>query len=105
MVPSLVSYLVGLALYATHFPECYFPGRFDWGGSHAMWHVFIVIGEFARPLFSFMDLDWAPSFVILVKVLGLARVERVGETGRGMSSCLSDRRPGEGFRVLSKALR
>ncbi|KAH7335878.1 hemolysin-III related-domain-containing protein [Rhizoctonia solani] len=43
LVPSLVSYLTGLAFYATHFPECCFPGWFDWAGSHAIWHVFIVI--------------------------------------------------------------
>ena len=43
VVPSLVSYLTGLVFYATHFPECCFPGRFDWAGSHAIWHVFIVI--------------------------------------------------------------
>ncbi|ELU39545.1 HlyIII domain-containing protein [Rhizoctonia solani AG-1 IA] len=46
LVPSLASYLTGLAFYATHFPECCFPGWFDWAGSHAIWHVFIVIGEY-----------------------------------------------------------
>ncbi|KAF8601049.1 HlyIII-domain-containing protein [Ceratobasidium sp. AG-I] len=73
LVPSLVSYLVGLALYATHFPECYFPGRFDWGGSHAMWHVFIVIGEFAR----------CPDWIVWVEVLGMTPVEWVGERAGG----------------------
>ncbi|EUC58338.1 hemolysin-III-like protein [Rhizoctonia solani AG-3 Rhs1AP] len=43
LVPSLLSYLTGLVFYATHFPECCFPGWFDWAGSHAIWHVFIVI--------------------------------------------------------------
>ncbi|KAG8998008.1 hypothetical protein FRB94_010784 [Tulasnella sp. JGI-2019a] len=42
--PSIVAYLTGLVFYATHFPECIFPGKFDSiGGSHAIWHVFIVI--------------------------------------------------------------
>ncbi|KAG8755876.1 hypothetical protein FRC12_010747, partial [Ceratobasidium sp. 428] len=41
VVPSLASYLIGLVFYATHFPECCFPGWFDWAGSHAIWHVFI----------------------------------------------------------------
>ncbi|KAG8888052.1 hypothetical protein FRB98_008516 [Tulasnella sp. 332] len=42
--PSILAYLTGLVFYATHFPECLFPGKFDYiGGSHAIWHVFIVI--------------------------------------------------------------
>ncbi len=52
IVPSLVSYVVGLVFYATHFPECVLAPRWpdtrrwlDWlgGGSHAIWHVFIVL--------------------------------------------------------------
>ena len=49
IVPSLASYVVGLAFYATHFPECVLAPRLggwlDWcgGGSHAIWHVFIVL--------------------------------------------------------------
>ena len=52
IVPSLVSYVVGLVFYATHFPECVVAPRWpsvcgwlDWlgGGSHAIWHVFIVL--------------------------------------------------------------
>ncbi|KAL1942858.1 hypothetical protein VTO73DRAFT_5098 [Trametes versicolor] len=50
IVPSFVAYLVGLAFYATHFPECVLAPRWprarvlDWlgGGSHAIWHVCIV---------------------------------------------------------------
>ncbi|KAI0266726.1 HlyIII-domain-containing protein [Gloeopeniophorella convolvens] len=47
VVPSLASYAAGLAFYATRFPECALPinsPRFAWlsGGSHALWHVFIV---------------------------------------------------------------
>lgn len=47
--PSIISYLIGLAFYATHFPECLLSERFshylDWcgGGSHAIWHAFIVL--------------------------------------------------------------
>nr|VWO99596.1 Mannitol dehydrogenase [Ganoderma boninense] len=52
IVPSLASYIVGLGFYATHFPECVLAPRWprarcwlDWlgGGSHAIWHVFIVL--------------------------------------------------------------
>lgn len=50
-MPSLVSYVAGLVFYATHFPECYLSSRWAHshlldrfgGGSHAIWHVFIVI--------------------------------------------------------------
>ncbi len=46
-MPSLASYVAGLLFYATRFPECVLPidsPRFAWlgGGSHALWHIFIV---------------------------------------------------------------
>jgi len=47
--PSITSYLIGLVFYATRIPECFLSERYshwlDWcgGGSHAIWHVFIVI--------------------------------------------------------------
>ncbi|KAI0063502.1 HlyIII-domain-containing protein [Artomyces pyxidatus] len=49
VVPSLASYITGLVFYATHFPECVTSPRwaphFAWfgGGSHAIWHAFIVL--------------------------------------------------------------
>ncbi|KAN0134044.1 HlyIII domain containing protein [Lactarius tabidus] len=47
VVPSLTSYVTGLLFYATRFPECAFPvdsPRLAWlsGGSHGLWHIFIV---------------------------------------------------------------
>jgi adiponectin receptor len=47
IIPSLMSYIVGLIFYATRFPECILPTntpRLAWlgGGSHALWHLFIV---------------------------------------------------------------
>ncbi|KIJ18592.1 hypothetical protein PAXINDRAFT_167180 [Paxillus involutus ATCC 200175] len=47
--PSLASYLIGLVFYATRIPERLLSDRFshwlDWcgGGSHAIWHAFIVL--------------------------------------------------------------
>ncbi|KAG0707089.1 hemolysin-III related-domain-containing protein [Suillus ampliporus] len=47
--PSITSYLIGLVFYATHIPERFLSERhshwLDWcgGGSHAIWHIFIVI--------------------------------------------------------------
>jgi len=48
VIPSIASYLVGLLFYATRFPECMFPvksPRLAWlgGGSHTLWHLFIVL--------------------------------------------------------------
>jgi adiponectin receptor len=65
IVPSLASYVAGLLFYAFHFPECLWPAHdhdklirnekgnrsppparwTDWvgGGSHAIWHVFIIV--------------------------------------------------------------
>jgi Haemolysin-III related len=47
VIPSIVSYIVGLIFYATRFPERMLPTntpRLTWlgGGSHALWHLFIV---------------------------------------------------------------
>jgi len=49
--PSFASYIAGLMFYATHFPERYLASRWSHshlldylgGGSHAIWHVFIVL--------------------------------------------------------------
>lgn len=50
--PSLLSYLIGLMFYVTHVPERFvytYSERVaqwtDWlgGGSHAIWHAFIVL--------------------------------------------------------------
>ncbi|KAK7472932.1 inc metabolism membrane protein [Stygiomarasmius scandens] len=49
VVPSLVSYLIGLAFYASHVPERFLPQRWSskldiiGGGSHCIWHCFIVL--------------------------------------------------------------
>ena len=50
IAPSLLSYIVGLVFYVTHIPERFvYSERIarwtDWlgGGSHAIWHAFIVL--------------------------------------------------------------
>lgn len=41
---SVLSYAVGVAVYAMRFPEKYAPGRYDYvGHSHQFWHVSIVL--------------------------------------------------------------
>jgi len=40
---SASHYLIAVVFYASHFPECVFPGWFDWCGSHAIWHVLIIV--------------------------------------------------------------
>ncbi|KAB5588202.1 Hemolysin-III-like protein [Ceratobasidium theobromae] len=57
VVPSLLSYLAGLAFYAAHFPECCFPGWFDWAGSHAAWHIFAIIAPGMR-VAGKLELTW-----------------------------------------------
>ncbi|KAF8971121.1 hemolysin-III related-domain-containing protein [Flammula alnicola] len=49
VVPSLLSYIIGLVFYAAHFPERIVPAHIQrkldmiGGGSHAIWHCFIVL--------------------------------------------------------------
>ncbi|TFY63835.1 hypothetical protein EVG20_g6156 [Dentipellis fragilis] len=49
IAPSLLSYVMGLVFYVSHFPERALPPhwgpRLAWlgGGSHAIWHVFVVL--------------------------------------------------------------
>jgi adiponectin receptor len=49
LYPSFASYLIGFAFYATRWPECFLPRKvqryldFFGGGSHAIWHCFIVL--------------------------------------------------------------
>ncbi|KAG5351385.1 hypothetical protein C0989_006716 [Termitomyces sp. Mn162] len=49
IVPSLASYLIGLAFYVMHFPERILPRRIQHkldcigGSSHCIWHCFIVL--------------------------------------------------------------
>ncbi|KIJ39469.1 hypothetical protein M422DRAFT_85431, partial [Sphaerobolus stellatus SS14] len=46
---SVAAYAVGLLFYALRFPECAIPPKWTWvsdwfgGGSHAIWHLFIVL--------------------------------------------------------------
>lgn len=51
-ITSVATYVVGLLFYAFRFPECVIPPKWTWlsdkfgGGSHAIWHICIVIGGF-----------------------------------------------------------
>ncbi|GAA5853051.1 hypothetical protein JCM5353_003148 [Sporobolomyces roseus] len=42
-IPSVLAYLVGLIFYAHQFPECCAPGHWNWGSSHNLWHISILI--------------------------------------------------------------
>ena len=56
ITPSLLSYIVGLVFYMSHVPERFaycnesISRLTDWlgGGSHAIWHVFIVLGIYSH---------------------------------------------------------
>lgn len=44
IIPSVMCYIIGLVLYATNFPERYWPGSFDiFGHAHQFWHISIVL--------------------------------------------------------------
>jgi len=49
VIPSLISYIIGLVFYATHVPERFLSEKWRTrldaigGGSHAIWHCFIVL--------------------------------------------------------------
>ncbi|CAO1616783.1 unnamed protein product [Sympodiomycopsis kandeliae] len=44
IIPSVMCYIIGLILYATNFPERYWPGSFDiFGHAHQFWHISIVL--------------------------------------------------------------
>ncbi|GJJ06150.1 hypothetical protein Clacol_000339 [Clathrus columnatus] len=49
-IPSILSYSIGVIFYAFHIPERFVPDEWKWctdllgGGSHAIWHVCIIIG-------------------------------------------------------------
>ncbi|KAF5370788.1 hypothetical protein D9758_002122 [Tetrapyrgos nigripes] len=51
VVPSLVSYVIGLVFYASQVPERFLPERWSskldivGGGSHCIWHCFIVLAS------------------------------------------------------------
>ncbi|GHJ87456.1 hypothetical protein NliqN6_3858 [Naganishia liquefaciens] len=47
VLTSCAAYVLGLTFYATHFPECKWPGKFDYiGHSHQIWHMCIVLAIF-----------------------------------------------------------
>jgi adiponectin receptor len=47
-------YIIGAALYATRFPECVWPGKFDiWFQSHQIFHIFVVAASVVH-LYSMM---------------------------------------------------
>jgi adiponectin receptor len=69
IVPSLRSYIIGLVFYVTHFPECFLHtrARAGWartvhdalgGGSHAIWHVWIVYAIYQRTCLACWCAGW-----------------------------------------------
>lgn len=38
-------FLIGVVIYVSHFPERYYPKKFDiWLNSHTIWHIFVFLG-------------------------------------------------------------
>ncbi|KAI8892311.1 hemolysin-III related-domain-containing protein [Globomyces pollinis-pini] len=45
IIYSTVSLLIGVVIFITHIPECFFPNKFDIiGHSHQFWHLFVLLG-------------------------------------------------------------
>jgi adiponectin receptor len=43
LVYMAIQYVLGALVYSSRFPECFFPGKFDYiGHSHQLWHVLVV---------------------------------------------------------------
>ncbi|KNE67976.1 hemolysin III family channel protein [Allomyces macrogynus ATCC 38327] len=46
---TVASYVGGAAIYATRFPECLLPGKFDLvGSSHQLWHMLVMVGAYCH---------------------------------------------------------
>jgi adiponectin receptor len=54
----LMLYATGCVFYLLKMPECFFPGKFDYfGGSHNLFHIFIVMAAFAHYATNFRFLE------------------------------------------------
>nr|CCA17357.1 adiponectin receptor protein putative [Albugo laibachii Nc14] len=52
-------YVSGAVIYATRFPERFYPGRFDvWFSSHQLWHICVVAAALVHFLNSIQQLQW-----------------------------------------------
>ncbi|KAK3374985.1 hemolysin-III family protein [Podospora didyma] len=59
--------LSGVTFYATRFPECRWPGKFDMWGSHSIFHVLVVCAAVYYLLLSYEYMDaYTPSMGLLV---------------------------------------
>jgi len=58
-------YLSGALIFATKFPERYFPGRCDiWGNSHQIFHVLVAAGAVVHYINCRQAFDWSNAKVI-----------------------------------------
>lgn len=52
-------YVIGATIYATRFPERFYPGRFDvWFSSHQLWHVCVVAAALVHLLNALQQYEW-----------------------------------------------
>ncbi|KAJ3364614.1 Adiponectin receptor protein 1 [Allomyces arbusculus] len=56
---TVASYVGGAAIYATRFPECLMPGKFDLvGSSHQLWHMLVMVGAYCHWQVLVILRDW-----------------------------------------------
>jgi adiponectin receptor len=48
LAPESILYTLSLFVYTTRYPEKLFPGKFDYVGSHGLWHVGVFMGVIVR---------------------------------------------------------
>ncbi|DBA00308.1 TPA: hypothetical protein N0F65_001503 [Lagenidium giganteum] len=52
-------YIVGATIYATRFPERFYPGRFDvWFSSHQLWHICVVAAALVHFVNALQHYEW-----------------------------------------------
>lgn len=52
-------YTMGAIIYATKFPERFYPGRFDvWFSSHNLWHIFVVAAALVHFMNALQQYEW-----------------------------------------------
>lgn len=46
-VYMIITFIIGIVFFVSHFPERYYPGTFDYiGQSHNIWHIFVFLGVY-----------------------------------------------------------
>jgi adiponectin receptor len=65
-----LSYVGGAMIYKFKIPERFYPGKFDiWFSSHAIWHVFVLLGALAQTnlvIYGFLSRHTPPDWLAVL---------------------------------------